>query len=82
MMQTINTSSGAYTFEAVPLYHGRKTIDPLVAASNLSDVNRILSQSGIVYGIIYGTLLGAIRDKSLIPWDEDVDVFEIGRAHV
>ncbi|AWV91135.1 hypothetical protein DN745_18105 [Bradymonas sediminis] len=42
---------------------------------NLFVLADILDAQSIRYGIIYGTLLGAIRDNGFIPWDEDVDLF-------
>lgn len=40
----------------------------------LEDFDSFCRENGIRYSIGYGTLLGAVRHKGFIPWDDDVDV--------
>jgi hypothetical protein len=40
----------------------------------LEYVGNLLEQHGITYWLDYGTLLGAVRHRDLIPWDGDADL--------
>ncbi len=75
MEHSIFTKKGKYLYRPIDLYRGRKTIDRDISRKNLIDLDGFLCDGGVHHGVIYGTLLGIIRDGDLIEWDEDTDIF-------
>ncbi|MBP3701609.1 MAG: LicD family protein [Lachnospiraceae bacterium] len=41
----------------------------------LLELDQFCQEHGLVYYMAYGTLLGAVRHKGFVPWDDDIDVW-------
>lgn len=40
----------------------------------LDGIDRFCKERGLRYSLAYGTLIGAVRHKGFIPWDDDIDL--------
>ena len=55
--------------------HKDRYIDREIALDNLFIIIKLLDIYKIDYRLIFGALLGLFRDKELIKWDSDIDLF-------
>lgn len=74
MKQKITTRKGVITFDEIVPVSGTKAINLKIAKKNLLEIKEILDKHEISFGLIYGTLLGAIRENNFITHDEDIDL--------
>ncbi|MGB5964499.1 MAG: LicD family protein [Sulfurimonadaceae bacterium] len=75
MTQEIITDNGIYRYEEIELYAGKKKLDREIAKRNLLDFKKVMDTLDVRYGLMYGTLLGAVREGNFIVHDEDIDIF-------
>ena len=75
MKKKIDIDGDIFEYSEVALFHSRKLIDRKISKENLEILNGILEKTNFIYGLIDGTLLGAIREGNFIEHDEDIDIY-------
>jgi len=75
MIKKIETNKGLYSYEVKEFILGTKRIDKEISKENLLAFRKCFNEACIPFGLIYGTLLGAVREKDFIEHDEDTDIF-------
>lgn len=71
----ISTNKGAITVRERDFSTSKKYIKTDIAKRNLIDLKKILDKNKVHFGLIYGTLLGAYREKNFIKHDYDTDLY-------
>lgn len=61
-------------FSSIPLADGNLRKAQLVVLDILREFDKVCKENDILYWVMGGSLVGAIRHKGFIPWDDDVDV--------
>jgi len=75
-MAQINIEGNKFEYEEVRLsYDTIKAMDKQIAKELLIEVRKIFNSNGVKFCLVFGTLLGAVRDKDFINGDEDIDIY-------
>jgi hypothetical protein len=74
-LNEIVTKNGVIKIKNKDFSEPNKHLDIDIAKKNLLDLKEVMDRSGVKFGLIYGTLLGAYREKNFIKHDYDTDLF-------
>lgn len=74
MILHIDTPIGKYKYKYVPIYLGFKPICKPIAKENLLLLKSVLDEHHLRFILLFGTLLGAVREHDFIAHDEDIDI--------
>ncbi len=58
----------------VSVYQGKLDRIKKLEMEMMREIDRVCKEHNITYFLVGGTLLGAVRHKGFIPWDDDMDI--------
>lgn len=74
-MEKIVINNMEFDYQPIELtYENAQPLDKQVATNNLLDFKRILDRNKCKFALMYGTLLGAVRENGFIDHDIDIDL--------
>lgn len=65
---------GIKSVSAIPKAKGLLRDLQIVDLYVLTELDKIFTNDNLTYWLDFGTLLGAVRHKGFIPWDDDIDI--------
>lgn len=71
----IKISTENFEYTPIDLANKKEKFNVKISRKILLDFKKIMDNNDIFFGLLYGTLLGCVRDGDLIEEDTDVDVF-------
>lgn len=74
-MATLRTSNGLLKFRQHLLYQGNHKINETVMVENLRLMSEYLDKIGIKWGPAFGTLIGIVRNDSILPWASFFNIY-------
>ena len=76
-----NLMTYAIDITKIPCAKGELREKQLAGLALLEKVGAICKENNLLYWLDFGTLLGAVRHKGFVPWDDDIDICVLRRDY-